>query len=323
MKTAIVLLSMLSTTVLPQHAAMAQEHYPSRPIKVIVPYPAGGTMDATARLVTDKVGAAIGGAFYIENAPGAAGSLGARAVAQAAPDGYTLLWMNQDFVVQPLIKRRVPYEAFKGFVPIALLGQAPEAILVHPSVPAKTLDELIALLKANPGKYSYASPGFGTTPHLAGERLFKITNHLDVAHVPFQGIAAVNATLGGHTQILLITIGTVADHVKGGSLRAIAVASPNRWPAFPDVPTMTEAGLANHDAEFFVGVMAPAGTPNPIIELLTHEIAKALADKEIKIRFDALGLQPIGSTPTEFAAKLRDASQNWAKVVVDVGIKVD
>jgi tripartite-type tricarboxylate transporter receptor subunit TctC len=222
-----------------------------------------------------------------------------------------------------LIKHRIPYDASKGFVPIALLAQAPEAILVHPSVPARTMDELIALLKANPGKYSYASPGFGTTPHLAGERLFKVTNHLDVAHVPFQGVAAVNATLGGHTQILLITIGSVAEYVKNGSLRAIAIASPKRWPAFPDVPTISEAGLANHDAEFFMGVMAPAGTPNPIVELLSGEIAKALADKEVKDRFDALGLEPIGSTPAEFAAKLREASQSWAKVVLDVGIKVD
>jgi tripartite-type tricarboxylate transporter receptor subunit TctC len=205
-----------------------------------------------------------------------------------------------------------------------LLAQAPEAILVHPSVPSHTIGDLIALIRANPGKYSYASPGFGTTPHLAGEHLFRVTNHLDVAHVAFQGGApAVTASLGGHTQILLITVGAVADYVKNGSLRALAVASPNRWPVFPDVPTMTEAGYPDHDAEFILGVMAHAKTPKPIIELLNTELAKVLADGDLKDRIAALGLQPIGSAPVEFATKLREVSETWAKVVRSASIKVD
>jgi tripartite-type tricarboxylate transporter receptor subunit TctC len=328
MKLTIALLSVLTTsllaTTLSTHIAMSAEHYPSRPIKIIVPYPAGGPTDVVARLVVDKLGPALGGSFFIENVPGAAGSLGARAAAGAPADGYTLLWMNQDFIVQPLIKQNTPYDAFKSFEPVSLVATAPEAIMVHPSVPAKTLSELLAVLKSNPGKYSYATPGFGTTPHLAGERLFKLTNHFDVAHVPFQGGApAITSTMGGHTQILLITIGAVAANLHDGSLRAIAVESPKRCPTFPDVPTMTESGLVDHDAEFVVGVMAPVGTPKAVIELLNREIAKALAAKEIKDRFDAMGLQPIGSTPAEFAAKLEAVSESWVKVVRGAGIKIN
>jgi tripartite-type tricarboxylate transporter receptor subunit TctC len=328
MKSTLAVLATLSTSLLATfisiNSSEAEERYPSRPVKIIVPYPAGGPTDVVARLLAGKLGPALGGSFYIENVPGAGGSLGARAAAGAAPDGYTLLWMNQDFVVQPLMKASTPYDAFKGFAPVSLVAHAPEAIFVHPSVPAKTVGELIALVKANPGKYSYASPGFGTTPHLAGERLFKLTHHLDVAHVPFQGGApAVTSTMGGHTQILLITVGAVAANVKDGSLRALAVASPKRWPGFPDVPTMAESNLPEHDAEFILGVMAPAGTPGAIVDALSKEITRALADQEIKGRFEALGLQPIGSTPSEFGAKLHATSSSWSKVIHGAGIKTN
>jgi len=328
MKTSLGLLATISTSLLAGvflvSSAAAGEHYPSRPVKIIVPYPAGGPTDAVARLLGGKLGAALGGSFYIENVPGAAGSLGARAAGGAVPDGYTLLCMNQDFVVQPLIKASTPYDAGNGFTPVSLVAQAPEAIFVHPSVPAKSVGELIALLKANPGKYAYATPGFGTTPHLAGERLFKLTHHLDVAHVPFQGAApAVISTMGGHTQILLITVGAAAANVMDGSLRVLAVASPKRWPGFPDVPTMAEAGVPKHEAEFILGVMAPAGTPAPIIDTLSKEIARALAEQEIRGRFEALGVQPIGGTPLELAAKLHATWNNWSSVIHGAGIKTN
>jgi tripartite-type tricarboxylate transporter receptor subunit TctC len=328
MKRSIALLSVLATALLATlpltHGAAAQDHYPSRPVKMIVPYPAGGPTDVPARLIANKLSAALGGSFYIENVPGAAGSLGAHAVGAAAPDGYTLLWMNQDFVVQPLIKQSIPYDTAKGFAPISWAAVAPEAIMVHPSVPAKTLDELIALIKAHPGKFSYATPGFGTTPHLAGERLFNLTYHLDVTHVPFPGGApAITATIGGQTQILLITIGSVAPNLKDGSLRAIAVESPQRWPAFPDVPTLAESGLAGYDAEFILGLMAPTGTPKEIVDRLSTETAKALADQTVRERLDALGLQPVGVGPAQFAAKLKETSASWAKVVQEAGVKIN
>jgi tripartite-type tricarboxylate transporter receptor subunit TctC len=325
-KSTLALVAALSTTLLALSSdrGEAQERYPSRPVKIVVPYPAGGPSDAVARLLASKLGGAFEATFLVENMPGAAGSLGARAVGRAAPDGHTLLLMTQDFLVQPLIKASTPYDASGGFAPVSLVAQAPEAIFVHPSVPAGTVGELIALLKANPGKYSYATPGVGTTPHLAGERLFKVTHRLDVAHVPFPGgPPAVTATLGGHTQILLITVGSVAANVRDGSLRALAVASPKRWPGFPDVPTLAESGLPEHDAEFILGVMAPTGTPGPIVDALSREIAKALADEELKSRFETLGLQPVGSTPTEFAAKLDATTSSWSKVVQATGVKIN
>jgi tripartite-type tricarboxylate transporter receptor subunit TctC len=328
MKLAIALVPMLATSLLLSspsiHGAASEDHYPSHPVKVVVPYPAGGPTDVPARLLASKLSEALRVNFYVENVPGAAGSLGAHMVGASLADGYTLLVMNQDFVVQPLIKQSIPYDAINGFAPVSWVAAAPEAILVNPSVPARTLPELIALIKANPGKYSYATPGFGTTPHLAGERLFDLTYHLDITHVPYPGGApAITSTMAGQTQILLITIGSVAPNLKDGSLRAIAVESPKRWPAFPDVPTVAESGLVGYDAEFILGLMVPVGTPKGIVDLLSNETAQALASQDIKDRLDALGLQPIGGGPAQFAAKLRETTASWAKVVQGAGIKID
>jgi tripartite-type tricarboxylate transporter receptor subunit TctC len=328
MKRAVSLVSVLATSLLLSlpwiHGAASGEHYPSHPVKIVVPYPAGGPTDVSARLIAGKLSEALGVNFYVANVPGAAGSLGAHAVGTAAADGYTLLVMNQDFVVQPLIKRSIPYDAVNGFTPVSWIATAPEAILVNPSVPARTLPELIALIRANPGKYSYATPGFGTTPHLAGERLFDLTYHLDITEVPYPGAApAITSTMAEQTQILLITLGSVAPNLRDGSLRAIAVESPKRSPAFPDVPTIAESGLVGYDAEFILGLMAPAGTPKTMVDFLGSEIAKGLKSQDVKDRLDALGLQPIGGGPAEFAAKLKETTASWAKVVRRAGIKVD
>ena len=328
MRTSIALVSILAlslaATSLSTRGSVSEEHYPSRPVKMIVPYPAGGPMDVVARLIAGKLSRSLNASFYVENVPGASGTLGAHDAAAAPGDGYTLLWVNPDFIVQPLIKQYVPYDALRGFTAVSWVASAPEAIMVHPSVPAKTISELMAVIKANPGEYSYATPGFGTPSHLAGERLFNLTYHLDVTHVPFQGAApAVTSTIAGHTQILFVTIGAVGPNLKDGSLRAIAVESPKRWPAFPDVPTLAESGLIGYDAEFILGLMAPAGTPKSIVDLLSSETSKALADREITERFAAMGLQPIGSAPAEFAVKLKEVSGSWAKVVKDAGIKTD
>ena len=307
--------SLLAST-LSSGTVRAQGKYPDRSVKIVVPYPAGGPTDIVARLLADRLGRGLGGNFIVENVAGASATLGARAVGAAAPDGYSLLLMTQDFLVQPLVKASVPYDPVKGFVPVSLVGLSPEGIYVNPSVPAKTIAELIAVVKANPGKYSYASPGLGTTPHLAGERLFKLTNSVDIVHVPFQGAApAINATLGNHTQVLLIAVGAVAANVGDGSLRALAVGSTTRWPTLPDVPTMTESGLPNHEAEFIVGMMAPTGTPATIVSRLSAEIAKAMTDDEIMKKFEAFGIQPVGSTPEQLAAKMKEVSAGWAKVV--------
>jgi tripartite-type tricarboxylate transporter receptor subunit TctC len=327
MKPSIAIVSAMATALVAaplSTGALGEDHYPSRPVKIVVPYPAGGPGDVTARVVAAKLGTALGGNFIIENVPGAAGSLGAHAVGASVPDGYTLLWMNQDFIVQPLIKQNIPYDAAKSFEPISFVATAPEAILVNPAVPAKTLPELISLLKATPGKYSYATPGFGTTPHLAGERLFDLTYHVDVTHVPYQGAApAIIATMAGQTQILFTTIGSVGPNLKDGSLRAIAVESAQRWPAFPDVPTLAEYGLAGYEAEFIIGLMAPTGTPKAIVNILSREVGKAAASQDVRDRFDALGLKLIGGGPTELAAKLTETTAAWAKVVKSTGIKTN
>jgi tripartite-type tricarboxylate transporter receptor subunit TctC len=212
------------------------EGYPARPVRLIVPYPAGAAVDLIGRIVAQKLSEAMGSQFYVEDLPGAGGTTGTGTAARTPADGYTILVMNQDFVVQPWVKSTTPYDPFNTFVPVASLASAPETISVNPSVPATSMKQLIALVKANPGKYSYASPGYGTSPHIAVERLFKLTYGLDVVQVPFQGGApAVTSTLAGHTQILHITLPLVGEHIKAGKLRALAVADANRSPLLPEV----------------------------------------------------------------------------------------
>jgi tripartite-type tricarboxylate transporter receptor subunit TctC len=300
------------------------ESYPTRPVKIIAPYPPGGGIDAVARILAQRLAQRMGGQFYVENLPGAGGTIGTGKAATAAADGHTLLVFNQDFVVQPILKAKVPYDPFKSFAPITLMATAPEMVVVHPSLPAKDMRELIALLKANPGKYSYASPGYGTSPHLACERLFKLALDLDVVHVPFQGGApAVASTLAGHTAILHISAPLVAPHVKAGTLRALAVASSKRSPAFPDVPTLAEAGVPDHEVEYWSGIAAPADTPKSIVDLLRREIADVVGLNETKERLASLGLEPIANTPEELAAYIKAESAKWSTVVLRARVKID
>jgi tripartite-type tricarboxylate transporter receptor subunit TctC len=316
---AVGLLSLITASIVTQRYAGA-ESYPTRPVKIIQPYPAGGPGDVIARVLAQKLSEQTGGQFYVENLPGAGGTIGAGAASKAPADGYTILMINQDFVVQP----RVPYDAFNGFAPVGLVATAPEMISVHPSVPAKDVKELIALLKANPGKYSYATPGYGTSPHLACERLFRISHGLDVVHVPFQGGApAVQSTIAGHTQIIHIIAPAVEAQLKEGTLRALAVASKVRSAAFPDVPTLEEAGVPNHEVAFWMGGLVPVGTPREIIELLQAQFAKVMALPDVKQRLAVLGFEPASSTPEQFAAHMRAESEIWKAVVRDANIKVE
>jgi tripartite-type tricarboxylate transporter receptor subunit TctC len=246
------------------------------------------------------------------------------AAAKAPVDGYTIMVINQDFVVQPLVKSKVPYDPFKSFTPVASVAAAPEVISVHPSLPATSMKELIALLKANPGKYSYASPGYGTSPHIACERLFKLTYGLDVVHVPFQGGApAVTASLAGHTQILHITLPLVAAHIKDGKLRGLAVADRRRSQDLPDVPTLEEAGTPNHEVGYWTGILVPAGTPNDIVDLLSRQIARIILLPEVKERLAKLGFSPLAGTPQELAAYIKTESEEWGRVVREAKIRID
>jgi tripartite-type tricarboxylate transporter receptor subunit TctC len=289
-----------------------------------VPYPAGGPTDVMARLVAQKLSEALGHQFYVENLPGASATIGTAAVAIAPADGRTILFGTPDFLLQPIIKAKAPYDAEKNFAPIALVASAAEMIAVNPSVPAKDLQELVALLKANPGKYQYATPGVGSPPHLEGEWIYKITYGLDVVHVPFQGAApAVTSTIAGHTSIIHMTTPALTPHVKDGKLRPIAVTSSKRSSALPDVPTLAESGLPGIEAEFIMLVVAPAATPKHVIELLNGQIVRILKLPDVKERLATLGFDPAGSTPDELAAKIHSETDKWSKVVRQTNIKID
>jgi tripartite-type tricarboxylate transporter receptor subunit TctC len=300
------------------------QSYPSRPVKLVVPYPPGGPNDIMARLLAQKLTETLGGNFYVENQPGAGGTLATGAVANAPADGHTILIANQDVIVQPIIKSKVPYDPFKSFTPVTLVVTAPEMIVVHPSVAAKTAKELIDLLKANPGKYSYASPGFGTTPHLACEWLFKVRYGIDATHVPFQGAApAVQSVLGGQTPIFHNVLPAVAPHIRSGAMRPLAVAAAKRSAFFPDVPTMAESGIPGHEVGFWLVVLTPSGTPKAVTDLLNAQVAKILDLPDIKDRLQTIGFDPAPSTSEAAAAHMRSETEKWTKVVRDANIKIE
>jgi tripartite-type tricarboxylate transporter receptor subunit TctC len=312
------------TTIAPLPVISKAETYPARPVRVIVPGPAGGGLDVVARIVMQSLSESSRAQFFIENLPGAGGATGTGTAANTQGDGYTLLVINQDFVIHPLTKSKVPYDTLKSFSPISLLAAAPEMLLVNPSVPARNMRELATLLKANPGKYNYATPGYGTSPHLANERLFKLTLGTDVVHVPFQGAPpAVVSTIAGDTQILHITLPLVAPHVKEGRLRALAVASLERSALFPDVPTLTESGIPGHEVGFWVALMAPAGIPQPAAEWLQRQLKQALSQPASKEKLAALGFELIASTPDNLSLHIKAETERWSKVVREAGIKIN
>lgn len=315
--------ALLAAGVMTARPADAQT-YPARPVKLVVPYAPGGPNDIMARLIAQKLSEALGGQFYVENSPGAGGTIGAGAVAGAPGDGHTLLVANQDVIVQPIIKSKVPYDPFKSFTPVALVVSAPEMIVVHPSLPVKDMKELIELLKANPGKYSYASPGYGTTPHLACEWLFKLEYGIDVTHVPFQGAApAVQSTLSGQTPIFHNVLPAVAPHIRQGTMRPLAVAANKRSPFFPDVPTLAEAGIPGHEVGFWLVVLAPAGTPRDTVDVLNRQIARILDLPDVKERLRTIGFDPASSTPDAAAAHMKAETDKWTAVVRDAKIKIE
>jgi tripartite-type tricarboxylate transporter receptor subunit TctC len=320
---AVVALLALSAAVTATGTTQAQ-NYPSRAVKLVVPYAPGGPNDIIARILSQKLTEALGGQFFVENAVGAGGTIGTGQVANAPADGYTLLVANQDLIVQPIIKAKVPYDPFKSFTPVSLVVTAPEMIVVHPSIPAKDVKELIALLKASPGKYSYASPGYGTTPHLACEWLFRLDNKIEITHVPFQGAApAVQSVLAGQTPVFHNVLPAVAPHIRAGTMRPLAVAAIKRSPHFPDVPTIAEAGFPGHEVGFWMGVFAPAGTPKDIVDLLNKQVARIMALPDIKDRMATIGFDPTLSSSEELTAHMKAETDKWSKVVREANIKIE
>ncbi len=299
------------------------QSYPTHPVRMIVPFAPGGPTDLIARILAQKLSESLGQQFVVENHAGAGGNIGMGLAAKASADGYHILVASSSFVVNPSLYAKNSYDPIKDFAPVTLAAASPNVLVVHPSVPAKNLQELVALVKANPGKYSYAQPGTGTTPHLSGE-LFRITFKLDIVSVPFNGAApAITSTLGGHTPIAVTAVPPAMPHIKSGALRALAVTSAKRTAGLPDVPTMAEAGAPGQEAETMQGVLVPAGTPREIIDRLQREIVKIVALPDVKERLATLGFDPIANKPEEFGAYIKSEIARWAKVINEANIKVE
>ena len=294
--------------------------YPDHPVKIIAPFTAGGPSDLVARLLADKLSQSLGQQFYVEDHPGAGGNIGMVQVARSAPDGYTILVASSSFVVNPSLYANKPYDPYKDFAPISLAGAAPNILVVHPAVAAKTVKELIALLQANPAKYAIANSGLGTTPQLAAE-LFKLDFKLDQPSVPYAGGApAIQATVAGQTQVGFANLTPAAPQILGGNLRGLAVTALKRSEAVPDVPTMLEAGVEGQESETMQGVLVAAGTPQAIIDLLNREIVKALALPDVQEKCKLVGLDIVASKPAEFAAYIKKEVERWGKVITDAKI---
>ena len=301
--------------------AHAQSPYPTRPVRLVAPFAPGGPVDVVARLLAPKLSDGLGQQFYVENHPGASGNIGTALVAKAPADGHTILVISSTLVVNPSLFDKLGFDTEKDLAPISLVGVSPQILLVHPSVPATNLKELIAWVKAGPGQHSYAHAGLGTPGYLAGEML-KQAFGLDLVAVAFQGGGpAITSTIGGHTPVLFTSIATAAGHVKQGTVRALAVTGAQRSPALPDVPTLAESGAPDQDSEIIAGLLVPGGTPPEIVERLNRETVKVVAMPDVRARLLALGFEPIGSTPKQFAERIRSEIDKWAKVIRAAGIK--
>ena len=298
------------------------QSYPARPVRLIVPYAAGGPTDVFARIVAQKLSDSLGKQFYVENVVGASGNIGIGRGAKAAADGYTMLIVPTNYVVNPALFGTVPYDAVKDFDPVTLAVTSPMIISVHPSLP-RSVSELIALIKANPGKYSYASGGTGSPGHLVGEQ-FRIQLGLDLVHVPFQSAGlAVQSAIGNHTPICIVSPAPTVPQVRDGKLSALAVTRKVRSQALPNIPTMAESGYPDIEGENWFGFIAPAGTPKEIVALLHREIVKLGTLPDVTEKLSALGFEPVGNTPDEFAAQIKRELPKWAKLVRDANIKAE
>jgi tripartite-type tricarboxylate transporter receptor subunit TctC len=294
-----------------------------RQIRIVVPYPPGGGADTTARFIQNPLQEALGATVVVENKPGAAGMIGDEVVAKATPDGGTLLLGAFAHAVNPLIQPKMPFRTPEDFAPVSLLTSVPELLVITPSHPAKTVAELVAIAKAQPGKLFYASSGNGSAQHLAAE-LFKLRTGTDIGHVPYKGGGlAVGDVAAGHIPFYFGNMTAALPQARAGHVRALAVTSAQRSPAAPDVPTMEEAGVKDCVISEWNGILAPAGTPQPLIDRLSAELAKIMRDPAIKAKFADLGADAIGSTPAELAAYMEAERKKWAEVVKAANIKIE
>jgi tripartite-type tricarboxylate transporter receptor subunit TctC len=289
--------------------------YPAHAVRIIVPFAPGGAVDIIGRIVAQKLSDALGSQFYVENIPAGATNVASALTAKSPPDGYTLLFVTSSFVINPSYYRKLNYDPLRDFAPIALTAISPHVLNVNPAVPATTVKQLIDLVKANPGKYSYASAGTGQSAQLAAE-LFKLAYGLDIVHVPFNGGApAVAATMAGHTEIGFNALPSAASFIKDGKIRALAMTSAVRDPEFPDVPTFTEEGIPNQESAFIVGVVAPAGTSSEIVGRLNRELVRIMALPDVNQRLTFIGYTAQTDTPQQFAEMLKSEVERWGEVI--------
>lgn len=308
---------------LPMGRTALAQAWPSRPIRLVVPYPTGGPTDVLARIVAAKLPDVLGQPVTVDNRAGASGQIGAGEVARAAPDGHTLLSNASIHVINPSLYAKSPYDAIADFAPVTQLATVPLILVVNNELPVRSVRELIDYAKANPGKLNFGSSGNAAAPHLAGEQ-FKIMTGVQMQHVPYKGSApALTDLIGGAIQLMFDSMPSAMPHVKSGKVRAIAVTTARRVAAVPDLPTIAEAGVPGYDIGTWYGVWAPKGTPAPIVQRLHAEIVKVLAMPDVRERYASLGAEPVGSSPDAFAAYCASELQKWGKIVRESGAKAD
>jgi tripartite-type tricarboxylate transporter receptor subunit TctC len=305
-------------------AAIATGPYPGKQIRLVVPYPPGGPLDTVARLLGQKVGASIKNPVVVDNVPGAGGNIGAATVARAAPDGYTILMgAVATHAINPTLYPSIPYDAGKDFIAVTQLASTPNVLVVNPAIKANTVAEFIALAKSRPGKLNFGSGSTGSAGHLAGE-LFKSMAGVDMAHIPYKGAAAAMQDLiGGRVDLMFDNLASSRSQVKAGRIRALAVTTARRSALAPDLPTIAESGLPGFDISTWFGIFVPAGTPKPVVDRLHAEFTRALAAPEVREKMLALGAEPVGNSPEEFAAYVKAEAAKYAKIVRSSGAKVD
>lgn len=305
-------------------ATASAQAYPSRPVRIVVPFPAGGGADIFARLVGRKLTDSLGQQFVSDNRAGASGIIGCEIAARAAPDGYTLLLgTTGTHSTNPAVYRKLPYDALKDFAPVSLVAESPFVLLVHPSLPVKTVRELIALARKLPGQLTYGSSGVGSSSHL-GFELFNLMAGIKAVHVPYKGLPPATAdTIAGNLTMTWDSVTASGPFIKAGRVRALGIGSAKRSALLPDTPTISEAGLPGYELGSWYGVFAPANTPQDVVRLLHREVVKSLTSNGMKDQFAALGAEPIGSTPEEFTAVLQRDLAKWAKVARDANVKAE
>jgi len=300
----------------------AAQDYPNRPVRIVVPFSPGGAVDGPTRIVAQKLGERLGQQVVVDNKPGAGATIGAAEVAKSAPDGYTLLLASQTNAISPALYPKLPYDATDDFVPIMLIGEEPGVLVVHPSFPAKTVQEFIAYVKANPGKVDYASSGNGSGQHLFAAMLASMAG-LKMNHVPYRGSGQATADLlAGQVPVAIPGTAGMMGHIKAGKLRPLATTGTKRSEALPDVPALGEA-IPGYSAYVWMGLFAPKGTPQPIVDKLHRELVAVMAQPDVKAYYANHSLEIVASTPADFAKFFGEERERWAKVIKDVGAKVD